>query len=82
MSLRYPEAALFCLAWAALAIVGWQVSGWVAGILLSVGLFVLIMPATAFVLTRTGSFGRERAVRWAMLAVAALILAIWADFNP
>lgn len=81
MSLRYPEAALFCLAWAALAVVGWQVGGWVAGILLSVGLFVLIMPATALVLTRGGSFARERAVRWGILAAAALALAIWADLN-
>lgn len=79
MNLRYPEAALFCLAWAALAILGWRIGGWAAGILLSAGLFVLIMPATALVLSRTGSFARERAVRWAILAAAAFAFAIWAD---
>lgn len=82
MSLRYPEAALFCLAWAGLAILGWRVGGWVAGLLLSVGLFVLIMPATALVLARTGSFARERAVRWSILAAAGLALVIWSDLRP
>ena len=68
------EAALYCLAWAALAILGWKVGGLKAGLLLSVGLFVLVMPLSAIVLSRTGNFALERGLRWGILAVAALIL--------
>ena len=68
----YPEALLFCLLWAALAIYGGLELGWKAGAALTLGLFVLIMPASALILSRTGSFALERGVRWAILVVAAL----------
>jgi hypothetical protein len=68
------DAFLYCLAWAALAILGWKVCGPPAGLMLSAGLFVIVMPASALILSRTGSFTKERAVRWALLAIAALAL--------
>jgi hypothetical protein len=75
----YPEALLFCILWAALAVAGFALVGWQAGALLSVGLFVLIMPASALILTRTGNFAAERIVRWGILAVAAIVTASVAD---
>ncbi|HEY1606981.1 MAG TPA: hypothetical protein VGF77_15440 [Allosphingosinicella sp.] len=68
----YPEALAFCILWSLLAIWGWSMLGLTAGLLLSVGLFVVVMPASALILTRTGNFGLERAVRWGILLLAAL----------
>jgi hypothetical protein len=73
---RYPEALLFCILWVALALVGLWLLDWQAGLALSVGLFLIIMPASAITLSRTGNFAAERVVRWSILAVAALILLI------
>jgi hypothetical protein len=70
----YPEALLFCILWAALAIYGGLELGWKAGAALTLGLFILIMPTSALILSRTGSFQLERWVRWGILAVGALIL--------
>ena len=72
----YPEALFFCLVWVALAVVGWSLYDWHAGLALSVGLFLIIMPASAVTLSRTGSFALERAVRWGILAAAAIVLVI------
>ncbi|HZF93623.1 MAG TPA: hypothetical protein VEZ20_02000 [Allosphingosinicella sp.] len=77
----YPEAAFFCLAWVALAVVGLLYVGWHAGLALSVGLFLIIMPTSALTLSRTGNFTTERAVRWGILVVAALILFSVADLS-
>lgn len=73
------DAFLYCLAWAALAILGWKFGGPPAGLLLSAGLFVVVMPVSALILSRTGSFKKERAVRWGILAVAALALLSYSD---
>ncbi|HEX8512821.1 MAG TPA: hypothetical protein VF688_06920 [Allosphingosinicella sp.] len=70
----YPEALLFCILWAALAIYGGLELGWKAGAVLTLGLFILIMPTSATILSRTGSFRLERGVRWAILTVAAAVL--------
>ena len=75
----YPEALLFCLAWVALAVAGWSLFDWRAGMALSVGLFLVIMPASAITLSRTGSFALERGVRWGILAAAGLIVFSIAD---
>jgi len=69
----YPEALFFCAVWAALAIYGGLELGWKAGAALTLGLFILIMPTSALILSRTGSFALERGTRWGILAVAALI---------
>jgi hypothetical protein len=70
----YPEALLYCVLWAALAIYGGLELGWKAGAVLTLGLFILIMPTSALILSRTGSFKLERGVRWAILTVAAAVL--------
>ena len=75
------DALIYCLAWAALAFAGWHVGGLKLGLLLSAGLFVIVMPASAFVLTRTGNFGTERAVRWGILALATLAFLSFADLG-
>jgi hypothetical protein len=71
---RYPEALLFSILWIALALVGLWLFDWKAGLALSVGLFLIIMPASALTLSRTGNFALERGVRWGILAVAALVI--------
>jgi uncharacterized membrane protein YhaH (DUF805 family) len=74
---RHPEAVLFSLCWAALAATGGVLGGWIAGLLLSIGLLAILMPTSALILQRTGDFAAERKARWSLLGVAALILIIW-----
>jgi len=71
---RYPEALLFSILWIALALVGLWLFDWKAGLALSVGLFLIIMPASALTLSRTGNFALERGVRWGILGAAALAI--------
>ncbi len=73
------DALAYCILWAILAIVGYSVAGLKAGLLLSVGLFLLVMPSSAFMLARTGNFAAERTLRWGLLAAAALLLASYVD---
>ena len=77
----HADALIYCVAWAALAIIGWNVGGMRAGLLLSVGLFLIVMPTSAIVLSRTGNFGLERGIRWGILAAAALALFSFADLS-
>jgi hypothetical protein len=76
---RYPEALLFSILWIALALVGLWLFDWKAGLALSAGLFLVIMPASALTLSRTGNFTLERGVRWGILAAAALAVLILAQ---
>jgi hypothetical protein len=75
----YPEALFFCVVWVALAVAGWHFAGLKAGLALSVGLFLIVMPASAITLSKTGSFAVERAVRWGILAAAAIVLLLVAN---
>lgn len=68
----HVEALVFSAAWAALAILAGLRAGWIAGTILSVGLLILIMPASSLVLSKTGNFTLERQVRWGILVLAAL----------
>lgn len=77
----YPEALLYCVLWAALAIYGGLELGWKAGAALTLGLFILIMPTSAMILSRTGSFKLERGVRWGILAAAAVVLLSMVDLQ-
>lgn len=77
----HPEAMLYCLLWVALALFGLDRMGWKAGLFLSIGLFLVIMPASFLILSRTGNFGLERGVRWGILAVAAIALLSIADLG-
>jgi ABC-type long-subunit fatty acid transport system fused permease/ATPase subunit len=73
------DALLYCVVWALLAILGWRVGGLRLGMLLSAGLFIIVMPASALILSRTGSFKAERVVRWGILAAAAIALFSYSD---
>jgi hypothetical protein len=75
------EALVYSIVWGVLAVIGWRVAGLKAGILLSVGLFLIVMPASAIILSRTGNFALERGVRWGILALAALALFSFADLS-
>ena len=77
----YPEALFFCVVWVALAVAGWVLVDMRAGLALSVGLFLIIMPASAITLSKTGSFALERGIRWGILIVAALLLFSIADLS-
>ena len=75
------DALLYCLAWVALALAGWHVGGLKAGLLLSAGLFLIVMPTSALVLSRTGNFKTERAIRWGILVAAGLMLLSFSDLG-
>jgi hypothetical protein len=75
------DALVYCVLWALLAFVGYSVAGLKAGLLLSVGLFLLVMPSSALMLSRTGNFAAERTLRWGLLAAAALLFASYADLQ-
>jgi uncharacterized membrane protein len=77
----YPEALAFCILWAALAVAGFALVDLRAGLILSVGLFMLIMPSSAVILVKTSNFAFERAVRWGILTVATLVLLSVADLG-
>ena len=77
----YPEALLYCILWTGLALAGFHFLGLKAGLALSIGLFLIVMPASALILARTGNFRLERGVRWAILVVAALVLLFLADLG-
>ena len=71
------EPLLFCVAWAALAVAGGYWIDWWVGALLSVGLLILISASSLQILSQSEDPNLERQVRWAILAVAALGLAVW-----
>ena len=73
------DALIYCIVWAALAIAGWHLAGLRAGLLLSIGLFLIVLPASALILSRTGNFRLERGVRWGLLLVSACALIFYAD---
>ena len=73
------DALLYCVLWVGLALLGWRLAGIRAGLLLSVGLFLIVMPMSAIILSRTGSFKAERTVRWGILAAAGIGLLSYAD---
>jgi hypothetical protein len=72
----YPEALLYCVLWMALAVAGALLFDWRVGIALSVGLFLIIMPTSALILSRTSNFNLERGVRWAILGLSGIAVAI------
>jgi hypothetical protein len=75
------DALLYCIVWAALAIYAWNAVSHRAGLLASIGLFLIVMPTSLILLSRTGSFRLERTIRWAILAVAAIAVLSFADLS-
>ncbi|MEA3029128.1 MAG: hypothetical protein QOG13_453 [Sphingomonadales bacterium] len=73
----HAEPLLFCLAWAGLAVAAGMMASLWAGILFSAGLAIVLMPLSATIIGRTENFALERQVRWGLLVLAALALAVW-----
>jgi len=71
------EPALFCLCWVLLAAVASVFGSTWAGLAIGLGLLLVFMPTSAFILTRYEDEKLERQVRWGILVIAALLLAIW-----
>jgi hypothetical protein len=71
----HPEAFLFCLAWAVLAIAAAILGSLWTGILFSAGLALILMPLSATIIAKTENLALERQVRWGLLVLAALALA-------
>ncbi len=75
----HAEAALFGVLWVALAFAGAYLFDLRVGIALSVGLLFIIMPASALILSKTGNFELERSVRWGILGLSGIAVAIAAS---
>ena len=76
----HPEPALFCLAWAALAIAAGTMGSIWLGILFSGGLALVLMPLSATIISKTENLTLERQVRWGLLVLTALALFVWLQF--
>jgi hypothetical protein len=73
----HVEPFLFCVAWALLAVAGTVLGGIWAGAALSMGMLLILMPLSAIILTRYEDLALERQVRWGLLVIAGLALAVW-----
>ena len=75
------EALAFSLVWIVIALAGWSLAGWVAGVILSVGLLFVIMVSSAIIFSTSGNLLLERGVRWGILVVATIGLLSYLDLN-
>ena len=71
------EPLIFCLCWVLLAVVASVLGGTWAGVAIALGLLLILMPTSAFILSRYEDEKLERQVRWGILVIAGLLLAIW-----
>jgi hypothetical protein len=77
MSKLRLEPLTFCLCWILLAVAASVLGGTWAGLAVALGLLLILMPTSAFILSRYEDEKLERQVRWGILVIAALLLAIW-----
>ena len=77
MSKLRLEPLTFCLCWIALAVAASLLGGTWAGLAVALGLLLVLMPTSAFILSRYEDEKLERQVRWGILAIMGLLLAIW-----
>jgi len=71
------EPLIFCLCWILLAVAASVLGSTWAGLAIGLGLLLILMPTSAFILTRYEDEKLERQVRWGILVIAGLVLAIW-----
>ena len=71
------EPLLFCLCWVLLAVIASVLGGTWAGLTVGLGLLLVLMPASTFILTRYEDEKLERQVRWGILIIAGLLFAVW-----
>ena len=60
-----------------LAVLATVLGGTWAGLAIGLGLLLVLMPSSAFILSRYEDEKLERQVRWGILVIAGLLLAIW-----
>ena len=75
------EALAFSLVWIIIAMAGGILAGWVAGVILSVGVLFLIMASSAVIFSTSGNLVLERSVRWGILIVSAVALISYVSAN-
>jgi hypothetical protein len=71
------EPLIFCICWVLLAVAGSVLGNVWAGLAIGLGLLLVLMPMSAFILTRYEDEKLERQIRWGILVIAGLLLAIW-----
>jgi uncharacterized membrane protein YedE/YeeE len=71
------EPLIFCLCWAGLAVVASVFGNTWAGLAVALGLLLVLMPSSAFILSRYEDEKLERQVRWGLWVIAALLFGIW-----
>ena len=75
------EALAFCLTWITIVMAGWILAGWLTGLALTIGLFVLIMGSSTIIFATSGDLLLERRLRWGILTASALLLLSFADLR-
>lgn len=71
------EPLIFCICWVLLAVVATVLGTIWSGLAIGLGLLLVFMPTSAFILTRYDDEKLERQVRWGILVIAGLVLAVW-----
>jgi hypothetical protein len=71
------DPLLFCLCWALLAVAASVYGGTWAGLAVALGLLLVLMPTSAIILSKYEDERLERQVRWGLLVIAGLLLAVW-----
>ena len=71
------EPLIFCLCWVGLEVVASVLGTVTAAIAIALGLLLVLMPMSAFILTRYEDEKLERQIRWGILVIAGLLFAIW-----
>ena len=71
------EPLIFCICWVGLAVMASVLGTVWSGLAIALGLLLILMPTSAFILTRYEDEKLERQVRWGILIIAGLLLAIW-----
>lgn len=71
------EPLIFCICWVGLAVAASVLGNIWAGLAIGLGLLLVFMPASAVILTRYEDEKLERQVRWGILVIAGLLLAVW-----
>jgi polyferredoxin len=71
------EPLIFCICWVGLAVVASVLGNVWSGLAIALGLLLVLMPMSAFILTRYEDEKLERQIRWGILVIAGLLLAVW-----
>ena len=76
------EPLTFCFCWILLAVAASVYGGTWAGLAVALGLLLVLMPTSAIILSKYEDEILERQVRWGLLVIAGLLLALWLRNQP